>query len=286
MHEVVKGYDDSFVMLYSDQLDALMGGKMKPSCLAVFVALLRRANRKRGNTCFPSIKTISVESGVSLTTTKDAIRDLAEAGLLTVQPRRSPEGDATSNLYTLLRPGWSDSDGGRSGDDRPVGRQATDGVGRQTTTNQMNSEPDEKEPESDADASVARPKPKRANDEAISLIDAYTEASGHPFPASRGAAINVAKNLVRAGITPEDVAGCTRWMMGDPFWQSKGFDWANVVKSIDKWRGQQARGVAQKPQTITERFGTRVDPVAASAVPRKFHIASTGSQSETNGGQR
>lgn len=127
--------------------------------------------------------------------------------------------------------------------------------------------------DSDADASEARPKApvkKRANDEAIKLIDAYTETSGHPFPSSSGAAINVAKNLVKNGITPEDIAGCTRWMLDDPFWQSKGFDWSNVVKNLDKWRGQQARRAQQPAKPQRPQLPRGVDVAAYTALPKKF----------------
>src|SRR5690606_10020778 len=132
MHDVQRGYEDTFIMLHEDQLAALMGGKLRPVHLAVYVALLRRANRKRGNSCFPSLNTIAKEAGVSRSTVKEVTKDLVDSGLVRVIPRKSEEGDATSNLYVILRPATS---GGqcRPGDDRGgpsesprVGQEMTD----------------------------------------------------------------------------------------------------------------------------------------------------------------
>lgn len=151
-HEVRKGYDESFVLIHDDQLDRILG-KTKPYTLSVFVALMRRANRKEGMTCYPSIATIATEAGVSRTSVKVALRELEEAGVLRIEQRVSDEGDLTSNLYTILRPscgdqGMSQDDRGGSQDDRRVGRETTDGVGRVATTNHMKSiEPEEVEPD-------------------------------------------------------------------------------------------------------------------------------------------
>lgn len=51
-----------------------------------------------------------------------------------------------------------------------------------------------------------------------------------------------------------------------------------------RWEDEVEVEVAQKPQTIYERFGPRVDPVIASAIPPRLGPP-PGSQKETNGGQ-
>ena len=52
--------------------------------------------------CWPSIKTIAVELGLSRSTVKRALDDLCRAGLLTKDPRWRENGSYTSNLYQIL----------------------------------------------------------------------------------------------------------------------------------------------------------------------------------------
>lgn len=53
------------------------------------------------NSCWPSVSTLSKQSVLCETTVRDRLRLLVEAGLITITPRRTEKGDATSNLYTL-----------------------------------------------------------------------------------------------------------------------------------------------------------------------------------------
>lgn len=115
LHESSKGYDESFVMLYHSQLDRLVG---EPYALAVFVALMRRANREQGDRCFPSLNTIADDAGVSRSSVWRSIQKLVEVGLLHVAQRKTESGDPTSNIYTILRPHVPKNEGGTS-ENRP-----------------------------------------------------------------------------------------------------------------------------------------------------------------------
>ena len=52
--------------------------------------------------CWPAIKTIGAELGLSRSTVKRALDDLCKAGLLQKDPRWRENGSYTSNLYRLL----------------------------------------------------------------------------------------------------------------------------------------------------------------------------------------
>lgn len=51
--------------------------------------------------CWPAIKTIALELGLSRSTVKRALDDLQKAGLLQKDPRWRENGSLTSNLYQL-----------------------------------------------------------------------------------------------------------------------------------------------------------------------------------------
>ena len=51
--------------------------------------------------CWPGIKTIAKELGLSSSTVKRALDDLYQAGLLTKETRWRENGGRTSNLYRL-----------------------------------------------------------------------------------------------------------------------------------------------------------------------------------------
>ena len=59
-----------------------------------------RSGRK--GQCWPSVKTIAAELGLSRSTVKRALDDLCRAGLITKEDRWRENGSLTSNLYRLL----------------------------------------------------------------------------------------------------------------------------------------------------------------------------------------
>lgn len=67
---------------------------------AVYMYLKDRSGRK--GQCWPGIKTIAAELGLSRSTVKRALDDLCRAGLITKEDRWRENGSLTSNLYRLL----------------------------------------------------------------------------------------------------------------------------------------------------------------------------------------
>ena len=67
---------------------------------AVYMYLKDRSGAE--GLCWPAIKTIGAELGLSRSTVKRALDDLCKAGLLQKDPRWRENGSYTSNLYRLL----------------------------------------------------------------------------------------------------------------------------------------------------------------------------------------
>jgi GntR family transcriptional regulator len=101
---------------------ATYGPRIGAHALAVYLVLASHANG-RTQTCYPSIKTIARLTHLGRSTVKNALRTLKGEGLIQSTPQHDPQGDPTSNLYTLLDPTPETvasvavvSEGGRSGD--------------------------------------------------------------------------------------------------------------------------------------------------------------------------
>ena len=68
---------------------------------AVYMYLKDHADRE--GKCWPGIKTIAAELGLSRSTVKRALDDLCRAGFLVKESRWRENGGCTSNLYRLSR---------------------------------------------------------------------------------------------------------------------------------------------------------------------------------------
>lgn len=66
---------------------------------SVYMYLKDRADSE--GRCWPAIKTIASELGLSRSTVKRALDDLVRAGLLRKDPRWRENGSYTSNLYQI-----------------------------------------------------------------------------------------------------------------------------------------------------------------------------------------
>lgn len=69
-------------------------------CKTVYIYLRDRANVS--GTCWPGIKTIASDLGLSRSTVKRALRELVQRGYLRKTARYRQNGSHTSNLYTVL----------------------------------------------------------------------------------------------------------------------------------------------------------------------------------------
>lgn len=66
---------------------------------SVYIYLMDRADRD--GKCWPAIKTMARELGLSSSTVKRALDDLCKTGLLMKETRWRENGGRTSNLYRL-----------------------------------------------------------------------------------------------------------------------------------------------------------------------------------------
>lgn len=65
----------------------------------VYIYLKKFADSK--NQCYPSVKTISKQSGISVNKVKITLKELEEKGIIVKANRSRPDGGKSSNLYTL-----------------------------------------------------------------------------------------------------------------------------------------------------------------------------------------
>ena len=66
---------------------------------SVYMYLKDRADSE--GRCWPAIRTIALELGLSRSTVKRALHDLEQHGYLKKASRQRPNGSSTSNLYTV-----------------------------------------------------------------------------------------------------------------------------------------------------------------------------------------
>ncbi len=95
----------SFIMVYKDFLESDLLDNYYQRL--VYIYLKKFADSK--NQCYPSVKTISKQSGVSVNKVKITLKELEEKGIIAKTNRSRPDGGKSSNLYTLYdyRKLWS-----------------------------------------------------------------------------------------------------------------------------------------------------------------------------------
>lgn len=86
-----------FIMVYQDFLESNVLDNYFQKL--VYIYLKKFADSK--NQCYPSVKTISKLSGISVNKIKITLNELEEKGVLVRENRNRPDGGKTSNLYTL-----------------------------------------------------------------------------------------------------------------------------------------------------------------------------------------
>ena len=80
---------------------AIYSSDLNHRARTVYMYLKDRADAK--GCCWPAIKTIAADLGLSRSTVKRALRDLCRAGLLEKERRWRENGSYTSNFYRLLK---------------------------------------------------------------------------------------------------------------------------------------------------------------------------------------
>jgi|GEM_PF-1853732 len=89
---------------------------------------------------------------------------------------------------------------------------------------------------------IPAPTPTRSDGQVYAMVDAYAKAKGvRPTDVSskdRNQAFNVFKSLP-AGFTADEVDGCTRYFLSDPFWREPGkLTFQKVADTLPEWRAQ------------------------------------------------
>ena len=69
---------------------------------AVTVHMYLRSRGGRGGKCFPSVRTISRDTKLSVSTVRRALDDLINTGYIQKQPRWRANGAKSSNIYILF----------------------------------------------------------------------------------------------------------------------------------------------------------------------------------------
>lgn len=69
--------------------------------IRVYCCLRRYADNTTGE-CYPSRRLLAMRSHVSVSTLDRALKELGDAGAITIEHRKTDAGDYTSNLYTVL----------------------------------------------------------------------------------------------------------------------------------------------------------------------------------------
>ena len=86
-----------FIMVYQDFLESNILDNYYQRL--VYIYLKKFADSK--NQCYPSVKTISKQSGISVNKVKITLKELEEKGIIAKVNRSRPDGGKSSNLYTL-----------------------------------------------------------------------------------------------------------------------------------------------------------------------------------------
>jgi len=71
------------------------------SCTVVYFSLCRHANNKTQK-CFPSMKLVAEENGISTRTVVRAVAKLEEWNIISVKKEKKKDGTQANNVYTLL----------------------------------------------------------------------------------------------------------------------------------------------------------------------------------------
>ncbi|MDE8333302.1 helix-turn-helix domain-containing protein [Erysipelothrix rhusiopathiae] len=79
---------------------SIYGSRLKPSEYAIYLYLWDRSGWKKS--CFPSVKTIAADLGISVSTVRRGIRTLEKNGYIRKEARFRENNGNSSNLYTLI----------------------------------------------------------------------------------------------------------------------------------------------------------------------------------------
>jgi hypothetical protein len=244
-------------MLWALRDDRTLSTKAK----IVWVMLLTR-----GENCRPAIPTIAADCGLSKSTTRRAIGELAEAGWLKVSAAVTPEGDSDTNSYLVVSPGHR---GVVSQPDHPSSDMARSGGGGVTAGPRggvtaggggVTAGPEDKpslETTSVKEKSVRPP----ASAGGVTRLDVKRlctkladriEANGSKRPAITKTWLDAARLLLDSDKRTEaQVSKAIDWCQNDEFWRRNIMSMPTLRKQYDRMRlqaqAEQRSGAAPKP---------------------------------------
>jgi DNA-binding MarR family transcriptional regulator len=102
VHQIIKLKPGHRFSIDNDIID-IHAKKIGATGVAIYAVLARHANRQTGE-CWPTIGRIARTLDLARSTVKVYLRKMEKAGLIAIEERQDPQGDPTSNLYTLLDP--------------------------------------------------------------------------------------------------------------------------------------------------------------------------------------
>lgn len=272
-HDVKKAYEDHFIQLHNSDLIYLMK-TCKPTTINVFLALHIRANRKVGNTCFPSLSTIADDANVSRRTVVNAIEELESVGLVTVEKRMDDAGDQTSNLYWLHR--RSKPAQGSAESTPQVVQDLHQGVVQNLHPNHMNSfNTDKIELNSSGDEGTNDGAKTPAVEEKpidLQIMDAFCEETGLAKFASFATARKQAQQLAKADFTPDEVRELIKWLRSQE-WITSGISLGLCLNQADQFRTARTnhKSVAQGGGQVVRKADTEASQKAWDDIMRPYY---------------
>ena len=81
--------------------DSIYAAQLPHRARTVYMYLKDRANRD--GACWPGIRTIARELGLSQATVRRALKDLENGGWIVKTPRYRDNGSSTSNFYKVIQ---------------------------------------------------------------------------------------------------------------------------------------------------------------------------------------
>ncbi len=226
--------------------------------IAVYAALARRANPD--GECWPSMETLSAETGWHRVTVRKALGVLEKAGVVTIEPRKL-NGMDQSNKYrlNLVSPA-----------NVQVVTRTTPVVTRMTLGGHHNDigwsphdhEQDKVEQDKEitplpptGGSSPVRLRRENGNGTEASLpyqmVETVCRVVGvqmSDYPKSDlPRHFREAKKLVDDGVALDEVEQCTRWLYSQDWWRDHGIQIQNIKTNIGKWRAQGRPTQAKRP---------------------------------------
>lgn len=131
-----------------------------------------------------------------------------------------------------------------------------------------------KKASSSPDTVTAKPKagskkePTEEGRAASAIVARYAELLGYPI-AHPGKEASVARKMVQQGYTTEDMEGCYRTMISQPFWQKQGITLYNVLGKLGAWKAQQSKSTPSRP------VGIRTPEERAAKIKRLIELNPT-----------